>query len=521
MRDALRLSMERRRGIGPLAASLGIGIALSLLAAAITVLAQPALNNARFLVFIVAVVVASLYGGATAGGICTVAGMLLITFLLLPPPASFQVTSLADIVALLLFVGGGTLVTWLTTTRTTARRRVRAQEYALKESDTARRESEDIFRLLVQSVTDYAIFLLDAEGTVLTWNPGAERIKGYRPEEIIGAHFSQFYTEEDRRAGKPKRGLEIAAREGHYLDEGWRLQKDGARFWASVVITALREPDGRLRGFAKVTRDLTERKRADEALQQALVSVEQRVLERTAKLHEANEALEAYAFTISHDVRAQLRGIRGYADALLEDLAKTVSSEHRQYLQRLSQSAALLDQITEQLLQYSRLGTAEIALKTVPLESVVEAALQGLRAELERASVTVERPLPLACANPAILTQVVVNLVTNALKFVGPNVRPDVRISASQHADRVRLCIEDKGIGIAPEDQERIFRPFERLHAYQTYPGTGIGLGIVKRAVQRMDGTVGVESSLGQGSRFWIELPIPQEVAHGIPRRDH
>jgi PAS domain S-box-containing protein len=496
-------------GKSSLAVSTAAGLTGALLAAVVTVFAQPVLDKGRFLVFIVGVVAASIYAGAMAGVICTAISAVVIASVVMPPLYSFHVASLADFISLGLFIVSGVLVTMLATSRRTARARLQVRGREL-------RLAEDVFRLIVESVVDYAIFMLDVHGKILTWNAGAERIKGYQAEEIIGESFQRFYGDDDIRAGVPQKVLEAAGRDGHYQVEGWRIRKDGSCFWANVVITALRDEHGTLKGFAKVVRDLTERKRAEQTLQDAYASLERQVVERTSSLQEVNQALEAYAFTVSHDVRSQLRVMRGYAEALLTDLGNRVSQEHREYLQRLNESATLLYGITDELLEYSRLGKEEIVLKTVSLDSLVDKIVETLATSLDdrQAAVMVEgRPLPTVCASRAILGQVLLNLLNNAVKFVGPDTKPVIRISAEECGDRVRLSVTDNGIGIAQEDQERIFRPLERLHAQDVYPGTGIGLAYVTRSVERMGGTVGLESNPGRGSRFWIDLPTA-EVHH-------
>ncbi len=387
-------------------------------------------------------------------------------------------------------------------------------------AEEALRESEERFRLMVEAVQEYAIFMLDPQGRVATWNAGAERLKGYRPHEIIGQHFSRFYSREDIESGKPEWELEIAASTGKYQEEGWRDRKDGSRFWASVVITALRNETGELRGFSKITRDMTERKLAADNVRRVLEEEEarrtaaeenSRVIEtQRQQLREINAELEAFSYSVSHDLRAPLRAIQGIANALLEDYGPKFDGVARDYAQRLVDSARRLDALIQDLLAYSRLSRLEITVQPIKLGAIVSEVINGLQQDIidRRADVAVEGPFPDVMGHRATVVQMVTNLLSNALKFVEPGQHPRVRIRGERRKGWGRLWFEDEGIGVAPEHSERIFNVFERLHGNEAYPGTGIGLAIVKKGAERLGGRCGVDSEDGQGSRFWFELPI-------------
>ncbi len=368
---------------------------------------------------------------------------------------------------------------------------------------TERRQSELRYRLLTEGIIDYAIFSLDPEGHVTSWNAGAQRLKGYSADEIVGQHFSRFYGEQDRQAHQPEKVLETAIREGHFEGEGWRYRKDGSRFWASVVVTPLRDEEGVLYGFSKVTRDMTERKKLLDEVQRHSEELELRVRER----EETNAELEAFAYSVSHDLRAPLRAINGFAVALQEDYGDKLDDGAMDYLNEITAAAGRMNALVQDLLDYGRISRIDMSLEPVKLVSAVEAAIKQLSDGSNVITSEVPPDLHVSAVQP-VLTQVIFNLLSNAIKFSAENPAQRVRVFSERRGDFVRLLVHDNGIGVAPQHQERIWNVFERLHVRDVYPGTGIGLAIVKRSVTRMQGRYGVDSDLGQGATFWIELPM-------------
>jgi signal transduction histidine kinase len=249
--------------------------------------------------------------------------------------------------------------------------------------------------------------------------------------------------------------------------------------------------------------------RLHEQIQRHAAELEQRVAERTARLQEINDELESFSFSVSHDLRAPLRGMQGFANALLEDYLDQLDEEGQEYLQRIVTAGQRLDQLIQDLLAYSRLGRADLRLQPVELSAVLNDVLTQLETELQekKAVVHVTEPLPMVTGHHSTLVQVLANLMSNAVKFVPAGTQPQIQVWTAERDGWIRLAVKDNGIGIDPEHHERIFRIFERLHGIEIYPGTGVGLAIVRKAIARMGGRVGLISAPGQGSEFWLELP--------------
>jgi PAS domain S-box-containing protein len=368
---------------------------------------------------------------------------------------------------------------------------------------------EQPYRVLVESVADYAIFLLDPEGHVLTWNAGAERIKGYTAEEIVGRHFSAFYTPEDVAAGKPQRALETAARDGRFEDEAWRVRQDGSRFWANVILTALRGTSGRLRGFAKVTRDLTEPRRAE---------VQARALAREQAARAAAEenvrARDQFLAIASHELRTPLNPLLLQVQMLLRlardgTLAEQPADRLVRMLENCERSVRQFGRLVRELLDVSRMvaGRLDLRPEEVDLAALAREVVVRFGPELAQAGcpVVVQADRPVVGRWDRLrLEQVLSNLLANALKF-GPG-RP-VAVTVTAAEGHARLTVRDEGIGIAAADQARIFERFERAAPGYEYGDLGMGLYIVRQIMQALGGTVRVDSAPGAGAAFTVELP--------------
>ncbi len=254
--------------------------------------------------------------------------------------------------------------------------------------------------------------------------------------------------------------------------------------------------------------DVTELKVAELALREFNETLEERVRERTAELSEANAQLESFTYSVSHDLRAPLRGISFFAEMLLQDSASELDATAQDYLYRIKGAASLMNTLIENLLEYSRLSKANLPLKAVSLNLIVARSIAQLEAEIaqKQARITVVEPLPAVLAHPSTLLQVLANLLSNAIKFVQPGIEPQVRVYAEAEEEYIYLWVEDNGIGIAEKFHDRIFGLFDRLHGEEVYPGTGIGLAIANKGVDRMGGAIGLKSTLGTGTRFWVKL---------------
>jgi two-component system sensor kinase FixL len=490
----------------------------------------------------------------------------------------------------------------------------------------AQRVGEEHFRLLVEGVRDYAILLLDPHGRVMSWNAGAERIKGYTAEEIVGQHFSRFYPKDAVEKGWPERELKMAREEGRFEDEGWRVRKDGSQFWANVVVTALRDEAGEIRGFLKITRDLTARRQAEEKFRgllesapDAMVIVDQRghivlvnsqterlfgygreeligqpiemlapdhvrarhghhpdgdftgpdrqpmgtghelfgvrkdgsrfpvemslsplqtpegvlvssairdITERkraqerlevfAEQLQRSNRELEQFASVAAHDLQEPLRKIEAFGDRLRSKCGDQLGDQGRDYLQRMQASAARMRRLINDLLAFSRVTTKARPFEQVALGRIVQEVLSDLEGTLQQTGGRVEvGELPAVEADPLQMRQLFQNLIGNALKFHGPGEPPIVEVTGRvvHQSGRARTCeisVQDHGIGFEEQYLDRIFQVFQRLHGRQEYEGTGMGLAICRKIVDRHFGTITARSRPGRGATFIVALPITQ-----------
>ena len=364
-----------------------------------------------------------------------------------------------------------------------------------KRIEQERRESDERFQMLVNDIKDYGIILLDQRGNVASWNAGAERMTGYRVEEILGQHFSCFYPEEDVAAGKPEREWLAARRDGRYEDEGWRVRKDGSRYWTDVVVTALHDDQGQIRGFAKIMRDVTERRQAEEQLQL-----------QTAELQRSNQELQQFAYVASHDLQEPLRMVASYTQLLARRYQGKLGEDADEFIAFAVDGARRMQELINDLLAFSRVGTQGRAFLPTDLSQILSRVLSDLRptSAEEHATITHDS-LPTLAVDELQIGQLFQNLLSNAIKFHG-EVPPVVHVGARHDPGEWLFAVTDNGIGIDPQYGERIFVIFQRLHSREDYPGTGIGLAICQKIVERHGGRIWVESRPGAGTTFYFTL---------------
>lgn len=369
----------------------------------------------------------------------------------------------------------------------------------LRRGQEALRQSEERFRLLLESVQDYAIYMLDPQGRVVTWNAGAERVKGYAAREVIGRHVSLFYTEEEQGSGKCEKELALAAEVGRYEDEGWRERKDGTRFWASVVISAMRDATGTLVGYAKVTRDLTERRRAE---QERL---------RLVQTQEALRLRDEFVSVAAHELRTPLTALQLGLQGLSRHSPGWAEGDARR-LSRSLRSANRLGQLVESLLDVTRISRGRLELRRSRFDMVeaLHEVVEGLQDSAEEAGC----PLTVALAGPLDgewdrlrVEQIVMNLLGNAFKYAP---RAPVRLAARRGKGGAEAVIEveDRGPGLPEEDLARIFGRFERATSVHPHAGLGLGLYVTQELVNAHGGSVEAENLTAGGLRFTVRLPL-------------
>lgn len=375
------------------------------------------------------------------------------------------------------------------------------------EDDLNDPRDEETFRLLFESIQDYAIFVMNPDGIVKTWNRGAEMMKGYRADEIVGQSFSRFYLSSDIEAGKPHMLLSHAARAGRVTDEGWRVRKDGSHFWASIVITALYDQQGALTGYAKITQDMTERKQMEDELQDTLFLLEQ----ANKKLEELDQLKSLSISVATHELRSPLTAVKAYIDNLFEGVAGELPEKIVHYLTRIGYNTDRVIRLVNMLLDISRIeaGHMHLELDRVSVSEVISDVVKDFecmartREVAIRASAVMDVPVR---ADRDRVEQVLHNLLHNALKFTPPGGEVVVQSHLTEN-EKVTITVTDTGCGIPPGHEEKVFHKFHRAPS-PVREGAGLGLAVTKSLVELHGGNIWVESEPGRGSKFSFTLPL-------------
>jgi len=370
-----------------------------------------------------------------------------------------------------------------------------------RRAESALRQSEARLRLMIASIRDYAIFMLDPLGDVVTWNSGAERIKGYQADEIIGHHFSVFFTPEDIAAAKPQRELNSAAQQGRFEDEAWRMRKDGSRFWANVVISAVRDESGGLLGFTKVTRDLTDRRKMEE----------ERV--RLAQAQEAVRLRDEFLSIASHELKTPLTALQLQLHGVL-NRKESLDAKVAKRLEKAARAGDRLGDLVESLLDVSRIASGHIALKyeAFDLVEVAREVTERLReaAQYARCDVSLGAGAPVHGRWDRLrIEQILTNLLSNAFKYAAG---APVLVTIRRDTDTAVLQVRDAGPGVSETDLPRLFGRFERASS-PSYGGFGVGLYVAHQVTEAHGGTILASNNDGPGASVTVRLPLEPAAA--------
>ncbi len=380
------------------------------------------------------------------------------------------------------------------------------------------KKSEERYHSMIAEVQDYAIIYLDSQGIIKNWNKGAEKIKGYREDEIIGKHFSIFYSTQDRKNNMPERFIEETKKNGRGEYEGWRFRKDGTRFWGSIVMTALHAENNQVVGFSKVTRDLTERKLAEDKIKADAIHLEQQNTELARK----NAELTQFAYVSSHDLQEPLRKIQTFTSRIFDKELEFISPAAKDYLARIRSAAERMQTLIEDLLAYSRTNSGEKNFESTDLNILVQEILSELGEVIAEKNAIVHcTPLPKIKVIPFQFQQLLTNVISNSLKFSKPDVQPEIHISTNivssdqipelnpdEQKNYFEIKVKDNGIGFDRDYRKKIFEVFQRLHGRDEYKGTGIGLAICKKIAENHNGAITADAIQGEGAVFNIYIPV-------------
>jgi len=365
----------------------------------------------------------------------------------------------------------------------------------LIKANEALKESEERSRLLIAGVKDYAIFLLTPEGKIATWNEGAKRIKGYEAQDVIGKHFSVFYTPEATSNQYPQFELAKALEDGRFEDEGWRVKKDGTKFWANVIITPIYNAKKQHIGFTKITRDLSERIKNEE------------IMKKNRELHKVNTDLDNFIYTVSHDLKSPISNLEGLVSHMETQISPKLDDMEKQILEMLKTSILKLDSTIGSLIEITKAQkNTEDKAEIVSFKEVLEDVKEEMSSIIAYSKAKIKEDLNVEELKfgKAYLKSIIYNLLSNAIKYRSPERVPEIQISTYREGNKTILSIKDNGLGLTKDQEVKIFSMFKRFHSH--VGGTGLGLYIIKRTIENNGGEIEVHSQLNEGTEFKIHF---------------
>lgn len=395
-------------------------------------------------------------------------------------------------------------------------------EIRIRERSTELLESEQRFRLMADNLREYSIFFLDAQGHITDWTDSAQRMEGYSPSEMLGQHYTKLLLKDHPQDAQSQAevALRMAASRGQHEQHGWLTRKDGSMYWAHSLIIALRDDGGELRGFSKISRDMTDAKRLDDLMRNINDELESRVTERTEQLLAANKDLESFSYSVSHDLRAPLRHISSFVSLLEEHLHTGADETTRRYLTTISNSSRHMSQLIDGLLAFSRLGRSAVNVMQVDFGMLVDAVVNQMSHDTEGRLVdwVIAADLPVVQGDALLLREVWANLLGNAFKYTRPRERARIEVGWSvDPAVGYTFFVKDNGVGFDLKLAQKLFGVFQRFHRASEFEGTGIGLALTRRILERHGGSIWAESKPGEGSVFHFSLPFEGVGPSGSP----
>jgi PAS domain S-box-containing protein len=368
-------------------------------------------------------------------------------------------------------------------------------------------EATEDLTLLLLEFKDYAILRLDTLGHIQSWNLGAEHIYGYTYPEIIGQHIDVFYVAKDSGQEAPANlMLKTALAVERCEEDGIQYNKDGKPFYANTIITALYNPDRSLKGFAKVTRNVMPQKLLEAENRLLHERLEEKVRQRTRELEIVNKELEAFSYSVSHDLRTPLRAISGYSIMLKEDYESKLDTEGNRIIDNIISNTKMMGQLIDDLLTFSKMARLETIYESIDMNHLVQRCLEDLTNEQSGHALTVAT-LPACSGDIAMLRQVWFNLLGNAIKYSSKKEKPQIEIGAIDDPNFHVYFIADNGVGFDMKYANKLFGVFQRLHRQDEFEGTGLGLALVKRIISKHGGDIWTEASPNQGATFYFKVP--------------